>query len=194
MCAKAGADTVVVDSLKDAAIGLSDDEVGAGYNRARQKVITEGVEVLELHHQRKSQNGSVPSKLDDVYGSVWLTAGTGSVILLWGEAGDPVVAFRHLKQPMAEVGPFQVQHDHATGHTSLFHAVDLLALAARREGVTALQAAEIVAESKKPTAAEKEKARRRLEKLADSGSLIKVDYGVRGGVIYRAAAHLEVAQ
>jgi hypothetical protein len=35
LCEQADADTVIVDSLKDAAIGLSDD-VGAAYNRARQ--------------------------------------------------------------------------------------------------------------------------------------------------------------
>lgn len=48
-----GADMVVVDSLKDAAIGLSEDAVGAGYNGARQKALSAGVEVLELHHQVK---------------------------------------------------------------------------------------------------------------------------------------------
>lgn len=37
-----GADTIVVDSLKNAAVGLVDDEVGSGYNRARQMAIAEG--------------------------------------------------------------------------------------------------------------------------------------------------------
>ena len=35
----AGASHVIVDSLKDAAIGLTEDEVGAGWNRARQTAI-----------------------------------------------------------------------------------------------------------------------------------------------------------
>jgi replicative DNA helicase len=77
MCRKAAADTVVVDSLKDAAIGLNDDEVGAGWNRARQTAIAAGVEVVELHHQRKSAGGARASHpgIDDVYGSTWLTSG-----------------------------------------------------------------------------------------------------------------------
>jgi len=45
----AGADTVVVDSVKDAAIGLSNDEVGAAYNQARQHVLAAGIQMLELH-------------------------------------------------------------------------------------------------------------------------------------------------
>jgi hypothetical protein len=43
---------------------------------------------------------------DDVYGSTWLTAGTGSVILLNGEPGDPIVIMHHLKKPVAEGGPY----------------------------------------------------------------------------------------
>jgi len=55
---QAGADVVVIDSLKDAAIGLSEDEVGAGYNRARQLLLAHGVEVVELHHTRKPGAGA----------------------------------------------------------------------------------------------------------------------------------------
>jgi hypothetical protein len=71
MCADAGADTVVIDSLKDAAIGLSDNEVGAGWNRAGQGALVAGVEVLELHHNIKRATEGIA----DVYGSAWLTAG-----------------------------------------------------------------------------------------------------------------------
>ncbi len=62
MCREADADTVVVDSLKDAALGLNDDEVGAGYNRARQRVIESGVQMLELHHNRKAAQGNGSGK------------------------------------------------------------------------------------------------------------------------------------
>lgn len=178
MALKAGADTVVVDSLKDAAIGLSEDEVGAGYNRARQKALAEGVQVLELHHLvKRGANGAAPNTLADVYGSTWITSGAGSVVLLWGEAGDPVVTFRHLKQPMAEVGPFHVVHDHAAGTTALMHATDLLQLVASAgpDGLTALDAAETLFEAKTPTRAQKEKARRKLEKLCESGHLVRMD-------------------
>jgi hypothetical protein len=54
LCKQACADAVIVDSLKDAAVGLSADEVGAGYNRARQNACAAGVQVLELHHLRKA--------------------------------------------------------------------------------------------------------------------------------------------
>src|SRR5699024_11110040 len=70
LCLRAGADTVYVDSVKDAALGLSDDEVGAGYNRARQKALTAGIEIVECHHTRKKTNGQGqgPPTLDDLYG------------------------------------------------------------------------------------------------------------------------------
>jgi len=43
---EAGADTVVLDSLKDAAVGLVDDEVGATYRQARHR---RAVRVNEAH-------------------------------------------------------------------------------------------------------------------------------------------------
>ncbi|WUR84508.1 ATP-binding protein [Streptomyces phaeochromogenes] len=176
MCEKAGADTVLVDSIKDGAIGISTDEVGAGYNRARQKALAEGVQVLENHHTKKAgTNGTEPNTLADVYGSTWITAGSGSVIMLWGEAGDPIVSFRHLKQPMNEVGPFQLIHDHPSGLTTVRHSVDLVDMARIKgvHGLTAADAASALFETKKPTPAEKERIRRRLGQLVDKGLLSK---------------------
>jgi len=191
MCARAGADTVVVDSLKDAAIGLSDDEVGAGYNRARQQVLADGVQVLELHHTvKRGPNGTAPKGIEDIYGSTWITSGTGSVIHLWGEAGDPVVSLRHLKQPMNEVGPYQLIHDHQAGTTAVMDATDLLELARARQtqGITARDAAEILFDSRKVTPAQKEKARRRLERLVSAGVLARIEPATTGGsATYRPA-------
>ena len=120
LCQLADADTVIIDSVKDAAVGLSEDETGAGYNRARQRVLAAGIEVLELHHQTKrGPNGAEPKQLADVYGSAWITAGAGSVILLWGQAGDPVVTLLHLKQPAEDIGPLTLVHDHTTGTTTV---------------------------------------------------------------------------
>lgn len=60
----------MIDSLKDAALKLSEDETGAGWNQARQYAIEAGTELVELHHPRKGQDGNrKPSKLDDLYGS-----------------------------------------------------------------------------------------------------------------------------
>lgn len=129
MAREVDADTVVVDSLKDAALGLSNDEVGAGYNRARQFCLANGVELLELHHMKKqggsgSGKATRPTKLEDVYGSAWLTAGAGSVVILIGEAGDPVVEWRHLKQPAEPVGPLIIEHDHIAGTSAIYDGTD----------------------------------------------------------------------
>lgn len=175
MCAHFGADTVVVDSLKDAVLKLSEDESGSGYNRARQRALVEGVQVLELHHQRKaSADNKKPSRIDDVYGSTWLTAGAGSVFVLWGQPGDPVVELIHLKQPMVEFGPHMIRHDHDAGRSALEGATDLLQIVRnqRQVGITAELAAKSLYMSDTPSRAEKEKARRRLETYERTGELV----------------------
>jgi hypothetical protein len=171
LCAKADADTVIVDSLKDAAIGLNDDEVGAGYNRARQTALTAGVQVVELHHNRKTQNGTAKRELtiDDLYGSTWLTSGVGSVLLLTGAPGDAIVTLRHLKQPSDEVGPLRVLHDHSTGRSTIYHAVDLLVLA--QQPLSAVEAARQLFDVQTPNANQKKKAERRLAQLVKAGRL-----------------------
>jgi DNA polymerase III delta prime subunit len=174
----AGATHVIIDSLKDAAVGLSEDDVGAAYNRARQTALAAGVQVLELHHMvKRGAGGNKPTELADVYGSAWLTAGVGSVVLLWGAAGDPIVDFRHLKQPVGEVGPYRLQHDHTTGTTTIFHGTDILAIAtgAGAAGVTAKAIACQTYETDKPSSAQREKTRRKLEKLVTQGHLTKHD-------------------
>lgn len=177
MCHRAGADTVIVDSLKDVAVGLKEDEVGAAYNRARQLAITHaGVEIIEAHHQTKRGAGGTgkPDSLADVYGSGWLTAGAGSVLLLWGEAGDPIVEMRHLKQPHEPVGPLRIRHDHQAGTSHTWHVTDLVLLAsAAIGGITAKQAATALFDTQKPTASQTEKARRKLEALAKPGGLLR---------------------
>lgn len=119
-------DVLVVDSLKDAAIKLSDDETGGGVNRAIQWCNAESIDICVLHHQRKGQDGAKPTKLDDVYGSAWLTAGTGSVALIWGEAGSEQVELIHLKQPLDPVGPLNLEHDHRAGRTIVVSGFDAL--------------------------------------------------------------------
>lgn len=180
LCRSADADTVVIDSLKDAAIGLSDDDVGAGWNRARQMVITDGVEVIELHHQRKVPNGQKREKpsIDDVYGSTWLTSGVGSVIVLTGEPGDPVIGFHHVKQPLDEIGPLKVIHDRESGRSAVYESADLLKLVGAQGGqITALLAASLLFDKDKPSANDKEKARRRLKSLVDAGQLVVREEG-----------------
>lgn len=183
MCSAAEADTVIVDSLKDAAIGLTDDEVGAGYNRARQTAIAAGIQVVELHHLRKAGNGAPSGRartcgLDDLYGSTWLTSGAGSVLVLTGRPGDAVVHMQHVKQPMSEVGPLQVMHNHSTGRTTRWQEIDVIAIAAASVGgLSAVDLARVLFDTTSPTANEKKKAERKLQALVGKGALRVVTMG-----------------
>jgi replicative DNA helicase len=179
LAARTECDVIVIDALKDVAAGLSKDEVGTGVNTALQIACTEGIEVLALHHQRKAQQGAAkPRFLSDVYGSRWITAGCGSVVMLWGDAGDSVVELTHLKQPDETVGPLTVVHDHIRGRSRAEDRLDALTVVATaRQGVTAAGVATAIYGS-----ADKnniEKARRKLERLAGDDKIHRDD-GSRG--------------
>ncbi|MGO9349960.1 MAG: AAA family ATPase [Mycobacterium sp.] len=175
------ADYVYVDSLKDAAIGLSEDEVGAAYNRGRQLLLASGRNICELHHPIKMK-GKSPSSIDDVYGSTWLTAGCGSVILLISNPGDLVFKLLHVKPCVDKVGPFQLQQNRDAGQITLFESIDLVKLAEADllKGVTARAVAIVLNETTKPTPAQIESARYKLDKLVGKGMLSRVD-GHKGG-------------
>jgi hypothetical protein len=176
------ADKVVVDSIKDVAADLSKEEAGLGLNNAFQHAVSEGIEVAGLHHQRKQQTGAgKPNHLSDVYGSRWITAGAGSVVMLWGEPGDLVVDFDHLKQPSEQVGPLKVIHDHLNGVSTLAETVDAWSLVrTAMNGVTAAGAAIIMFSEPSPNRNAIEKARRQLERLHREGKVHRRD-GARGG-------------
>lgn len=175
------ADTIVIDSVKDAFTKLTDDEAAANYNRCRQFALVRGIEVLELHHQRKAVEGRKPTKIDDVYGSTWITAGAGSVLMMWGQPGDPVIEMTHIKQPCEEVGPWQIKHDHTAGISSILDEVDLYEVVKmqRQFGLTIHIAAQYVFGSGEPTPSQLEKARRRLIRLVGDGLLVERE-GERG--------------
>ncbi|WP_229328442.1 DnaB-like helicase N-terminal domain-containing protein [Streptomyces sp. UNOC14_S4] len=178
------ADTIVIDSLKDAVSTLVDDALAVAFNNARQRAIRNGVEVMELHHQRKSQEGTArdtrPS-LDRVYGSTWITSGAGSVLFISGEAGDPAVTLHHLKTPTGEIGPLQLIHDHAHGTTTLDPALDpITILRAAPGGLGARDLATAQTGESNPGRAAVEKARRALDSLVKAGLATKAD-GLAGG-------------
>jgi len=186
LATEVGAGTVIVDSLKDAAVKLTDDEVGGNVNRALQFLVTAGIEVCALHHQRKSQGGAKPTSLEDVYGSTWLAAGAGSVVLLWGAAGDPIVELSHLKQPAGEVGPFKVEHDHDAGRTVRVDEVDPMAmLRAAPNGITSMDLARAIFSTDAPTDNRRKKAQRKLDRLVREGLARKreADRAGAGGVV-----------
>jgi replicative DNA helicase len=172
-----GAGTLVLDSLGNVATDLTSDETGGRVNLALQEVVAAGIEVLVLHHPRKAQTDNrKPSKLEDMYGSTWLGNGAGSVIFLYGSAGDPVVELIHVKQPVEEVGPFHIVHDHVRGRSRVEAPVDLVELMydAGPPGVTVQAAARAIYAKQEPLPAEVEKARRQLDKLEAKGKALKI--------------------
>jgi replicative DNA helicase len=178
---KAGCGYVVLDSLKDVAADLSKEETGLGLNRAFQLCCANDVDVMGIHHQRKAQpNEGKPRRLADVYGSRWLTAGAGSVLMLWGEAGDPVVELTHLKQPDETVGPFQILHDHTQGRTTVVDHLDAFTVVNRAtKGITAADVASALFGDREKNSTEK--ARRQLQRLVSEHKVHYREGNARGG-------------
>lgn len=162
-----GADTVVIDSTKDVSKKLSEDESGQAVNNALQHALAQGVQCLLLHHPRKgTADNRKPKALDDVYGSTWLTAGCGSVLLLWGSAGDTVVELSHLKQPLDAVGPLTIVHDHAIGMSTVQDQIDAFSiLHAMPNGISAPELAQRLFGTATPDRNLVGRARRKLERL-----------------------------
>ncbi|OBG70285.1 AAA family ATPase [Mycobacterium sp. E3305] len=177
------ADVVIVDSLKDAALKLSSDETGAAWNRAAQHLLMSNRELCVLHHPRKLSHNEKDRRLtiEDIYGSTWITNGCGSVILLDGEPGDPIIEFRHLKQPNEEIGPLRVAHDPATGRLTVEHQLDLVELVRRKgdAGLIAKDAARALFDTDEPSRGQTEKARRKLDKFVPA--VLRREEGVAGG-------------
>jgi hypothetical protein len=110
---------VIADSVKDMLTSIVADEAGLGFNTTVQMILANRTEFLGNHHQRKPGIGNPkPNTLADVYGSNWITAGQGSVILLWGTPGASSVELRHLKLLREPVGPLLVNYDHDSGSAS----------------------------------------------------------------------------
>jgi replicative DNA helicase len=169
-----GADTLVIDGVKDLAPKLSDEETGMAIHKSWQLCLEQGIEVLGLHWPRKAQaDNSKPKALADVYGSRWITAGCGSVILLWGNAGDPIVRLEHLKQPADQVGPLELLHDNHAGTTTVIDTKDVVEIVKAHIGPppTARQVAAVMFGKTTPDTNQVEKARRRLNAAVRDGRL-----------------------
>ena len=177
-----GVGTIIVDSVKDLAPGISDDPVGSKLNMSWQEVITRDIQLMLLHHERKAANSAKRvHSLDDVYGSTWVTSGLGSVIVLDGNPGDPTVELRHLKQPAEPVGPLTLRHEHSVGRTVLFdERPDLLQylIATGPNGITAEEAA--LAIIGRATDNDRKTIRRQLARLV-IGGMARKEMGKRSG-------------
>ena len=116
MAQEADAGFVVVDSLKDMALRLSEDEVGSAINSAHQLLVANGIDVLSLHHPRKPPGRDHADSrpiIDDLYGSAWLAAGAGSVLFL---AKNPTsVEATQVKSPDGIECTFRFRIDTTTG-------------------------------------------------------------------------------
>lgn len=176
MARAAEADVVIVDSIKDVVTDINEPAQGQAFNRSVQLCVAAGVDVLGLHHTRKKQAGASRLTIDDVYGG-WFAAGAGSIVLLSGEPGDPVVSFRHVKQPLEEVGPWQIVHDHTRGESKVERGpIDVVAVLARQAGGrTAAQLAQLNAEGAEPSAVQIRKMERRLEGLVKRGKVVRLE-------------------
>ena len=171
---------VYVDSMKDVAVGLSDDKVGSNINREYQTAISAGYDLFTDHHHRKAQGDNKrPTKLDDVYGSTWLTSGHGSVALLWGQPGDTFVEIVHLKPPAEPFGPFELRLDRTRGTMELVtRKTDLIELVSEY-GSTGASAKEIAQRLHGPNVSKEqiESVRNKLKRLQGNEALSDVGEG-----------------
>jgi hypothetical protein len=177
LCQREGAGTVVIDSLKDLVSGLSSDLDGTGVNHAMQLTL-QSVEVLALHHLTKKKRGR-GSQLEDVYGSALLTAGMGSVLIMDGHAGNPVVRLHHVKIPVEQVGPISCRQT-PSGLFVVHRYAGLHDLLVEEGELTAPKAARIVFHTDEPEPAKVEQMRRQLDRLVDQGQATVIP-GRRGG-------------
>lgn len=196
-----GCSAVVIDSLKDLAAELDRDLSAGQVNKAVQMCVAADIEVCALHHQRKAQAGAgKPTALADVYGNTWITAGMGSVALIWGDPGDPVVELTHLKQPVADVGPLSIVHDHFAGASAVERGFDLLAfIGMKRSGASAQDIAAARFSRPDPTRPQVEKARRMAEAAVRKGLLattarVHGDGGEQVPTLYVMVSNREAAE
>ncbi|ADU06411.1 Bifunctional DNA primase/polymerase [Micromonospora sp. L5] len=180
-----GISDVYVDSYKDLAASLSDDATGSGLNMAMQEVLARGMNWVGLHHQRKANGqNKTPNELSDVYGSRWITAGVGSVVFLDGQAGSEEVEVKHLKQPLAKVGPLMVSHSHSLGRSETVTpkmTADTALRAGPREGMTVKQVVKrIYGGARVESEAVEGKIRRQLDAMVKAERAVKIP-GKKGG-------------
>lgn len=191
MAEVADARLLVIDSVKDVALKLSSDEVGAAYNTALQHAVAAGIQIVALHHPRKlggESRGDVPVRtIDDLYGATWITAGNGSVVYLQPGALDGYT-LTQLKSPIGEKTDIDYEHVTETGDLRRATTPTLVTVLeqAGDEGISAVHAACCVYRVDKPEEYQRKKIARALNELVEEG----VAEIIKGGRVkrWRAAA------
>lgn len=177
MAERFGRTRIVVDSIKDVLPNASDEARAGGYNIARQESLAEGLEWVELHHNRKSgADNKEPNTLDDVYGSRWITAGAGSVLSLFGQPGEIVLRLAHLKPLGEPIFPTWVQIERHSGLVTVHEEVGLDELLRRAgaNGITAEDATRQlygIEEKRKPTKSQIQNVRNKLNRMITAGTV-----------------------
>lgn len=177
------ASTVVIDSLFDAVSSLTDDKAAIAYNKGRQALMKSGIDLLEVHHDRKrtTDGHGGKGKLDDTYGSRWLTSGAGSVLLLIPMGGDddgPRNIWLRQRKSIRDVNPkilmtFRAEDGLLAAGSSMSIAdqIDMTLLIAL-EPMKARDLAEAVLQ-REPSVSEVESIRRQADRLVASGQAVK---------------------
>jgi Bifunctional DNA primase/polymerase, N-terminal/AAA domain len=172
MARHAGATLVVPDSLKDMAVRLVDDNVGAAVNQAHQLLIADGRDVWVPHHLRKGGRQDKVSEItiNDLYGSAHIFNGAGSVLVVDRCPTD--YELRQLKSPNGEYPTLRYQLG-ADGSATL-GGEDPFLFVVRQAGEMGISTKEVARAELHPDGsacpdADVQKARRRLNKLEDEG-------------------------
>jgi replicative DNA helicase len=174
----AEATLLIIDSLKDIVPGSSTEEGGAAYNNAVQTCVANDVDAMPMHHARKATSeGRASLKLDDVYGSTWITAGAGSVIALNGTPGQGIITLNQLKMPSEQVGPFDINIDYPTGTLTTIGRRDLVKRIREKGSITTIEAVRYMTGKNNPSEAEKKSISRKLVRLEKDGEIV----GTRSG-------------
>lgn len=183
--ASLGVDTVYIDSLKDAFYKLTSDEGGQAVQQVFRETVSAGIEVVACHHQRKkTADNQKPQTLDDVYGSVFITAAAASVLLLWGEPSDPVIELSHLRAPAEPVTTARIRHDQLTGTVEILDQPDFRVLLRHKKEVTVREwAAQMFGKAQAEASLnEIEKARRYLDgRVAEGTAKVEKRPRAQGG-------------
>jgi AAA domain len=167
-----GPGTLVVDSLKDVARGLVNDDVGSGYTRAVNRLMAEDIELIILAHPRKNWSGSKMTT-DDIYGSMMIAGNAGSVIAVEGIISKPQRTLRTLKSSAGWID-MKVSLDFETGRFCEQQRVDdvmLMILKQNPQGMTVAELAKLVYQGSDRK--HRVKTSRGLQELAGKGLVIQ---------------------